>query len=112
MRDLYPHTFPVKVEHLENRFFVRRLVQADIAYLFQQREIDAAGSVFLVMLHQFVKAVVLLAAKGESAVILFDKLDGLAHFIFRKAGFEVGEVKFAHKSPRHGITMQYRTVFG
>ena len=64
------------------------------------------------MQHQFVKAVVLLAAKGESAVILFDKLDGLAHFIFRKAGFEVGEVKFAHKSPRHGITMQYRTVFG
>ena len=86
MRDLYPHTFPVKVEHLENRFFVRRLVQADIAYLFQQREIDDAGSVFLVMQHQFVKAVVLLAAKGESAVILFDKLDGLAHFIFRKAG--------------------------
>ena len=30
-------------------FFVRRLVQADIAYLFQQREIDDAGSVFLVM---------------------------------------------------------------
>ena len=54
----------------------------------------------------------MLAAKGESTVILFDKLDGLAHFIFRKAGFEVGEVKFAHKSPRHGITMQYRTVFG
>ena len=43
---IYTPYIPGKVEHLENRFFVRRLVQADIAYLFQQREIDDAWQCF------------------------------------------------------------------
>ena len=88
----YSHTFSVKVEHLEDGVFICCLVEADIAYILQQGKVDDAGSVLFIMLHQFVKLVVLLAVEGEAAVVLFGELDDLAHLVFREVYFYIRKV--------------------
>ena len=49
---------------------------------------------------------VLVGGKGERRVIVFDKLDGVGDFMFRKGGFEVGEVKLGEKWGGEGIRME------
>ena len=80
---LYPHAFPVEIEHFEDRIFVCGLVEADVTYFLQQGEIDDAGTVLLVVLHQFIELVILLAVEGKDTVMFFDELDGLPNFFFR-----------------------------
>ena len=110
IRSLYTHTFPIKVEYLEYCFFVCRLIQTNIPDFFKQCEVNDAGGIFLVMLHQFIQAVILFAVKSKGSVILLDKLNGLTHLFFREARLYMRKIKFTYYSPRYGITMEYRTV--
>ena len=64
------------------------------------------------MLHQFVQLVVLFAVEGETAIILFDELDGLAHLVLRESGLYIRKVEFADQPPCHCIAVQHRTPFG
>ena len=81
---LQPHALAEEVESLENGVLVGRLVEADVAHLFQQGEVDDAGRILLVVQHQLVQAVVVLAGEGEGAVVLLDELDDLAHAVLGK----------------------------
>lgn len=109
---LQPHALAEEVECFEDSVLVGCLVEADVAHILQQGEVDDAGSVLLVMQHQLVEAVVVLAGEGEGTVVLLDELDDLAHAVLRKTCLKVREVELANQAPRHGIAVKHRTVFG
>ena len=83
------HRFAVEIKHLEDFFLVGGLVDADVAYLAHQREVDNACIVLLVVRHELVKPVVLLAIEGKYAVMVFDELHGLAELVLGESGTEV-----------------------
>ena len=107
---LTPHGFPVKIEHLEYLFLGGRLVDAYIAYFTHQCEVDNARSIFLVVGHEFIQAIVLLAVECHDSIMFLDELDGLPEFVFGESYLEVRMVKLAHHSPGNGISMKYRTM--
>ena len=106
------HALPIEVERFEDGVFVGSLVEGDVADFTQQGEVDDAGGVLLVVRHQFVEAVVVLAVEEEGAVVFFDEADGLLHLVFGEIGFQAGEVELAHQSPGYGIAVQHGAVFG
>ena len=58
-RPLQAHAFPVEIERFEDGILVGRLVEADVTHILQQSKVDDAGRILLVVLHQFVEAVVM-----------------------------------------------------
>ena len=79
-------------------------------FIAHQGEVDDARRVLLIVCHEFVQSIVLLAIEREDAVILFDELDGLAELVFREPRLQIGEIKFAHDAPCYGISMKDRSV--
>ena len=82
---LFAHAFAEEVEDFEQGIFVGCLIQTDVANAFQKGEVDDAVAVLLVVRHQLVKLVVLLAGEREVAVVLLDELDNGAHQLFGEA---------------------------
>ena len=63
------------------------LVDADVANVPQQGEVDASVDVFLVVAHQFKQFGIVVAGDGQFAVVVADIGHGGAHLL----GGEVGE---------------------
>ena len=77
----------IEVQHVKNLFFGGRLVDADIADFAHQSEVDDACTVLLVVGHELVQTVVLLAIEGKHSVIVLDELDSLAKLVFGESYF-------------------------
>lgn len=75
------HCLTVEVQHLVNLLAGCMLVDSDVSHFAQKGEVDGARSVLLVMSHELVETVVLLAIEGENAVCFADELYGLTHFL-------------------------------
>ena len=83
---LATHAFAIEVEHVEDFFFGSVLIDADIANTCHKGKVDDARLILLVVCHELIKAVVLLAVKGEDSVCFLYELQGLAKLV-------LGEVK-------------------
>ena len=82
------------------------MVDADVAHIAEEGEVDDAGSVLLVVRHQFEKSRVVVAGDGERAVVFLDETHALTHDRGRKTCLDATEVEFGNQAPCHGITMQ------
>ena len=77
--------FPQEVEHPGYLVLRGLLVDADVADAGQQREVDDARLVLLVVRHEGVELVVLLAVEREDSVVLADEGYGLPQLVLREA---------------------------
>ena len=102
--------FAEEVEGFVDFFLCGCLVDADVADVGKESEVDGAGSVLLVVRHQFEESRVVVAGDGERAVVLLDKADALAHDGGRKSCLHATEIEFGNESPSHGIAVKHRTT--
>ena len=63
------YIFAEEVQHFHDFFLSGTLVYADITHIGQKGEVDDSVLVLLVMGHEFIKSVILLAGKGEGTVV-------------------------------------------
>ena len=82
------------------------MVDADVAYIAEEGEVDDAGSVLLVVGHQFEKSGVVVAGDGERAVVFLDETHALTHDRGWKTCLDTTEIEFGNQSPCHGIAMK------
>ena len=98
----------VKVECLVYLFLCGRLVDADVTDAAQQREVDDAGRILLVVRHQFQEGGVVVAGNLHLAVMLLDEGDGLVHLVGGESRLGATQVEFADDAPGYGIAMKHR----
>ena len=70
-----------EVESLLDVLFSCRLVDTDVSYVAEKREIDFVSTVFLVVVHKGNQLVVVVAGDGQRAVDVADVAYGLAHLV-------------------------------
>ena len=104
-------TFPVKIERLDDFFPADRLVDPYLTHTGEQREIDPVALVLLVVRHQLVKRLVVLAAEEEGLVIAFHVINHLPDLFHREGTELVREVKLADDTGRDGMPVQDGVAF-
>ena len=82
------------------------MVDADVAYIAEEGEVDDAGSVLLVVRHQFEKSRVVVAGDGERTVVFLDETHALTHGSGWKTGLDATEIEFGNQAPCHSVAMQ------
>ena len=68
------HALAIEIQHILNFGLRGGLVDANVTNISHKGEVDDARLILLVVLHELIKAVVLLAIEGEYAVCLLYKL--------------------------------------
>ena len=95
-----------EIEHLKDLVAADGAVDADVANASEEGEADVGAEVLLVVQHEFVELVVLLAVKGGGTVGVLDVGDGLTQLVGREAFAHMREVEFADEAPGYGIAVQ------
>ena len=86
------------------------MVDADVPHPTQKGEVDDSCGVLLVVGHQLVEAVVLLAGEGEHAVGFLDELRHLMQACGREAATRGREIELTDETPSNGIAVQHGAV--
>ena len=97
-----------EVEHLEDLFFGGCAVDVDVSYAAEEGEVYLCAAILLVVLHELVEFVILLASEVGDAVEFLDVLQCLAQCVCGEALAKVREVEFADESPGYGISVEAR----
>ena len=95
-----------EVEHLEDLFFGGCAVDVDVSYAAEEGEVYLCAAILLVVLHELVEFVILLASEVGGAVEFLDVLQCLAQCVCGEAFAKVREVEFADESPGYGISVE------
>ena len=83
-----------------------RLVEAYVAYVAQQGEVDAACHVLFVVGHELKQRGIVVAGDGHATVVVEDETHALTHAISGEACLHATEVELAHQSPGHSIAVK------
>ena len=101
MLSVHGLSFPQEVEGVLNESAVGSLVDEDFTHIGQEGESDAAGHILLVVKHKGVKAVVVIASDGRTAVGAENETRGRVEHIGGKSHLCSAHKEFAHQSPSH-----------
>ena len=86
------------------------LVDADVTDAAQEREVDDAVLILLVVVHQLYQLRIVIASDRQCAIVVLDELHRLSHLLGRETGLHGTEVELTHQSERHCVAMQDRVA--
>ena len=108
---LASHALAVEIQHFQDFLAVGTLVDADIPYVGHQGEVDDARLVLLVVRHELIQLVVLLAVEGEDTLVLLYELQRLVELVVRESQTLGAEIKLAYQTPCNSVSVQDGAVF-
>ena len=97
--------FPIEIERLIDFFLCGCLVDADVSDTSQQREIDGASHILLVVRHQLQQGGIVITDDGHHPIVLFDESHGLVHLVRGESRLHTTQVEFADQAPGHCIAV-------
>ena len=102
--------FAIEVESFLDFVFCGCLVDADVADVAQEGEVDGGADVFLVVVHEFQDTGIVVAGDGHATVVLADEGNGLTHLVDREAGFNAAEVELDDETVGYGLAVKDGTA--
>ena len=86
---LYSCIFAEEVECLEDNLFFGLTVERYVTYIVEEGEVDDAIAVLLVVLHQFIELLVLLALEVKGSVVVLYEVENLLQEFFRESAIYI-----------------------
>ena len=99
-------SFAHKVETLKYVLLCKVLVEFDVSNAAHQGEVDNPVHILLVVQHQVVQVIVIVACKGKHTIVLTYELHRLPHLLCGETSMCCAEEQFAQQAVGHGIAMQ------
>ena len=103
---------PKEVQGFLDFVFGGGLVDADVADVAQEGEVDGGADVLLVVVHQFQQTGIVVTGDGHLAIVLANEAYRLAHLVRGETSLRATQVQFDYQSPgyciavQHGLTLQ------